>query len=386
MKRIALLGSTGSIGRQVLDVVKNNPSKFKIVVLSAQNSVEKLIEQALEFEPSAVVIGCKNSYEIVRSALTGKDIEVFSGMEDLNTIVERDDVDIAVVALVGFAGLKPTINTLKAGKNVALANKESLVIAGELLTNLARENKVNILPVDSEHSAIFQCMIGEKSDNIEKIYLTASGGPFFGKTKEFLFNVTPALALKHPRWDMGPKITIDSASLMNKGLEVIEAKWLFGLNTKQIDVIIHPQSVVHSIVQFIDGSMKAQMGLPDMRLPIQFALSFPDRISSNFPRFDFSLQSNLSFYAPDRKTFRNLDLAYQALEKAGNMPCILNAANEVAVEAFLNGAIKFMQITELIEHCMDKISFNEKPDFEELIQTNKYTKTYAQDLVKNFFN
>ncbi|MBE0637535.1 MAG: 1-deoxy-D-xylulose-5-phosphate reductoisomerase [Bacteroidales bacterium] len=385
VKRIALLGSTGSIGKQVLDVVKNNPGHFQIVVLSAQISSEKLIEQALEFEPKAVVIGCENSFETVRSALRGKNIAVYTGIDDLNSIVERDDVDLVLVALVGFAGLKPTINAIKNGKNVALANKESLVVAGEMLTNLAKKNNVKIIPVDSEHSAIFQCLRGERTDNIEKIYLTASGGPFLGKGKDFLQYVTPEHALQHPKWEMGAKITIDSASLMNKGLEVIEAKWLFNLNVDQIEVLIHPQSVIHSIVQFIDGSMKAQMGPPDMRLPIQFALSYPARISSTFPRFDFSHQSNLSFYPPDRETFPNLGLAYEALAKKGNMPCILNAANEVAVESFLSGKVGFLQITDLIEHCMEKISFIENPDFEELVQTNKQTKAYAQNLVKYQF-
>lgn len=385
MKRIALLGSTGSIGRQTLEVIKNNPGHFQIVVLSAQNSYEKLIEQALEFKPKAVVIGCKNDQEKVRAALIAENIEVYAGIDALNNIVERDDVDVAFIALVGFAGLKPTFNAIKAGKNVALANKESLVVAGEMLTNLATKNNVQILPVDSEHSAIFQCLLGEKPETIEKIYLTASGGPFFGKRNDFLEHVTAAEALQHPRWDMGPKITIDSASMMNKGLEVIEAKWLFNLNVDQIDVLIHPQSVVHSMIQFVDGSMKAQMGLPDMRIPIQFALSYPDRIVSQYPRFDFEVQSQLSFYPPDRKTFRNLDLAYCALTKAGNMPCILNAANEVAVDSFLNGTIMFLRITELIEQCMEKISFIENPDIDDLIQTNRQTKAYAQNLVTQIF-
>lgn len=385
MKQIALLGSTGSIGKQALEVVKNNPERFSVTVLSANNNFEKLIEQAIEFKPKAVVIGCKNSFHLVKSALEGKNIEVYQGTDDLNAAVERDDVDMALVALVGFAGLKPVINAIKAGKNVALANKESLVVAGQMLTNLAKKHQVKILPIDSEHSAIFQCLIGEKTENIEKIYLTASGGPFLGKNRDFLQDVTAKQALQHPKWEMGQKITIDSASLMNKGLEVIEAKWLFDLTADQIEVLIHPQSVVHSMVQFVDGSIKAQMGQPDMRLPIQFALSYPERIFNPYPRFDFSVQPQLTFAQPDNETFRNLGLAYHALSKSGNMPCILNAANEVAVNSFINGTIKFLQITELIEHCMEKIGYIECPDFEDLILTNRETKTLAQHLVKQLF-
>jgi 1-deoxy-D-xylulose-5-phosphate reductoisomerase len=386
VKQIALLGSTGSIGKQALEVVKNNPERFKIVVLSANNNFEKLIEQAIEFEPKAVVIGCKNSYLPVKSALKGKNIEVHQGTDNLNAVVERDDVDIVLVALVGFAGLKPVINAIKAGKNVALANKESLVVAGQMLTNLAKKHQVKILPVDSEHSAIYQCLIGEQTESIEKIYLTASGGPFLGKSRDFLKDVSAKQALQHPKWEMGQKITIDSASLMNKGLEVIEARWLFDVNAGQIEVLIHPQSIVHSMVQFVDGSIKAQMGQPDMRLPIQFALSYPERIFNPFPRFDFSVQPQLTFSQPDKETFRNLELAYEALSKSGNMPCILNAANEVAVNSFLNGTIKFLQITEMIEHCMDKIVYIETPDLEDLILTNRETKAVAQHLVKQLFS
>jgi 1-deoxy-D-xylulose-5-phosphate reductoisomerase len=386
VKHIALLGSTGSIGKQALEVVKNNPESYKIVVLSANNNFEKLIEQAIEFGPKAVVIGCKNSYQAVKSALKGRNIEVYQGTDDLNAAVERDDVDIALVALVGFAGLKPVINAIKAGKNVALANKESLVVAGQMITNLAKKHQVKILPIDSEHSAIFQCLIGEKTETIEKIYLTASGGPFLGKSLDFLKDVTAKQALQHPKWEMGQKITIDSASLMNKGLEVIEARWLFDLNANQIEVLIHPQSTIHSMVQFVDGSIKAQLGQPDMRLPIQFALSYPERIFNPYPRFDFSVQPQLTFSQPDQKTFRNLELAYSALSKSGNMPCIMNAANEVAVNSFLNGKIKFLQITELIEHCMDKIGYIESPDIEDLILTNRETKLLAQHLVKQLFS
>lgn len=385
VKNIAILGSTGSIGRQALEVIKNNPLNFRVSVLTAHHSADKLIEQAIEFKPDAVVIGCENSYEKVKSALNGSGTRVYAGSEEINNIVEQEDIDIVLVALVGFAGLKPVVRALKARRTIALANKESLVVAGELITQLANENEVTILPVDSEHSAIFQCLAGEKSDSIEKIYLTASGGPFFGKNKLFLENVTVSDTLHHPKWEMGQKITVDSASMMNKGLEVIEAKWLFNLDISQIDVIIHPQTIIHSIVQFVDGSMKAQMGLPDMRLPIQFALSYPTRIPSPFPRFDFTSQTAFTFFRPDRKNFRNLDLAYFAIRQAGNMPCILNAANEIAVEAFLKGRIRFLQITPVIEQCMEDISYIEKPDFEDLIETNKETKTYAQYLVKSYF-
>ncbi len=385
-KRIAILGSTGSIGSQALEVVKSNPDHFEIVVLSAQNSVDKLIAQALEFKPAAVVIGCKNSFKKVYDSLSPINIEVYSGEDDLNNIVKREDVDIALVALVGFAGLKPVINAIEAGKTIALANKESLVVAGELLKKLANKHNAKIIPVDSEHSAIFQCLVGESIKNIEKIYLTASGGPFFGKDAGYLKNVTAKEALQHPRWEMGKKITIDSASLMNKGLEVIEAKWLFDLEPDQIEVLIHPQSILHSMVQFIDGSMKAQMGLPDMRIPIHYALAYPDRVFSPFPRFDFSKCSKLTFEKPDISTFRNLSLAYQALKIGGNMPCILNSANEVAVNAFLSGTVNFLQITELVEQCMEKISYVEQPSADDLYATDRSTKKYAADLLKTNFN
>jgi len=381
VKRIALLGSTGSIGKQALEVVKANSRQFKIVVLTAQNNAEKLIEQAIEFRPDAVVIGCRNSYEMVRSALAPFDIKVHSGMDALNSIVEMDQVDTALIALVGFAGLIPAVNAIKAGKEVALANKESLVVAGELISSMAQEKGVRIIPIDSEHSAIFQCMMGENPQNVEKIFLTASGGPFFGKSIDYLENVTVKQALAHPRWDMGQKISIDSASLMNKGLEVIEAKWLFNLSPDQIEVIIHPESVVHSIVQFIDGSMKAQLGPADMRFPIHFALSYPERLQNQFPRFDFLQHPQLTFLEPDRKTFRSLDLAYYALSKRGNMPCILNAANEAAVDMFLKGQITFLQIPEIIEQCLVDIPYIISPDLEDLNQTNRQTKTHAIHLV-----
>jgi 1-deoxy-D-xylulose-5-phosphate reductoisomerase len=384
-KKIAILGSTGSIGSQALEVVKSNPDHFEIVVLSAQNSVDKLIAQALEFKPAAVVIGCKNYFKKVYDSLSPNNIEVYSGTDDLNNIAKREDVDIALVALVGFAGLKPVMNAIEAGKTVALANKESLVVAGEILNKLSKEHNARIIPVDSEHSAIFQCLVGESKKSIEKIYLTASGGPFYGEDLKFLKNVTARQALQHPRWKMGKKITIDSASLMNKGLEVIEAKWLFDLEPNQIEVLIHPQSILHSLVQFVDGSMKAQMGLPDMRIPIHYALSYPDRIFAPFPRFDFSLIPKLTFEKPDTNTFRNLSLAYHALEVGGNMPCVLNSANEVAVNAFLSGSINFLQITDVVEQCMERISYVGQPSADDLFATNRKTKKYAEDILKNQF-
>jgi 1-deoxy-D-xylulose-5-phosphate reductoisomerase len=381
IKNIAVLGSTGSIGEQTLDVIRNNPDRFKPIVLTAFNSYKKLIAQALEFRPKAVVIGLPESYEMVRSALKGTGIEVYAGEQEINTIVSLSEIDIVLVALVGYAGLKPVINAIIAGKDIALANKESLVVAGELVMQLAAKHKVKILPVDSEHSAIFQCLAGESQNKIEKIYLTASGGPFVGKSKEYLETVTKAQALNHPNWNMGPKITVDSATMMNKGLELIEAKWLFDLHPGQIDVIIHPQSVIHSIVQFADGSMKAQMGLPDMKLPIQYALTYPDRIHSNFPRFNFLDYPKLTFLQPDRNIFSNLALAYEAMEKGGNMPCIMNAANEIAVEAFLNGEIRFLQIPQIIEQCMLSIGFISVPTYDDLVETNRLSKSYTQKMI-----
>lgn len=384
-KKIAILGSTGSIGKQALEVVKSNPDHFKIVVLTAQNNLDLLIAQAKAFKPSAVVIGCKNSFKKLHAALADDHIEVYAGIDDLNNIVTRHEIDVALVALVGFAGLKPVMNALEAGKTVALANKESLVVAGQMLTNLAKSNNTRIIPVDSEHSAIFQCLAGEVHESIEKIYLTASGGPFFGRDVDFLKHVTARDALKHPRWNMGKKITIDSATLMNKGLEVIEAKWLFDLDPDQIKVVIHPESIVHSLVQFVDGSIKAQMGLPDMRVPIHVALSYPDRIFSPFPRFDFAAFPKLTFSEPDSITFRNLSLAFEALKQGGNMPCIMNSANEVAVEAFLAGSINFLQITELVEHCMENGSYLKQPSAEDLFVTNRSTKRYAIEILNNHF-
>jgi 1-deoxy-D-xylulose-5-phosphate reductoisomerase len=359
-KKIAILGSTGSIGTQALDVIAANSDLFEVEVLTAQSNADLLIEQAVKFKPNVVVIGQETLYDKVNAALDPLDIKVYCGQKSLASVVENENVHTVLTALVGYSGLIPTINAIKAGKHIALANKETLVVAGEIVTKLAIENKVDILPVDSEHSAIFQCLVGEYINPIEKIILTASGGPFRGKDRTFLENVKKEQALKHPNWDMGAKITIDSASMMNKGLEVIEAKWLFNLKVEQIDVIVHPQSIVHSLVQFEDGSIKAQLGLPDMKLPIQYALGFPKRLKSDFPRFDFINYPNLTFEKPDLETFRNLGLAFEALKKGGNMPCILNAANEVAVDAFLKDKIGFLEMSDIIEFCMQRINFIEK--------------------------
>ena len=373
-RHIAILGSTGSIGTQALDVVRSNPELFEIEVLSAMNNADLLISQALEFKPNTVVIVNEALYDKVFAALNGADIKVYTGYKSLESVVQMEQIDIVLTALVGYAGLLPTLKAIEAGKHIALANKETLVVAGELVTALAEQKGVNIYPVDSEHSAIFQCLVGEFHNPIEKIILTASGGPFRGKDVEFLKTVSKAQALKHPNWDMGAKITIDSASLMNKGLEVIEAKWLFALKPSQIEVVVHPQSIIHSLVQFEDGSMKAQMGLPDMRVPIQFALSFPHRLKSNFPRFDFMQYPNLTFEAPDKNTFRNLQLAYDALDKGGNMPCILNAANEVAVKLFLEEKISFLGMSDLIADCMAKVQYIEKPTLQDYILTDEATR------------
>lgn len=383
LKYIAILGSTGSIGTQTLEVIKANPELFKAEVLTAQSNASLLIKQALEFNPAVVVIADESKYTEVKEALSNTNIEVKAGVNALCEVVTYPQVHVVLTALVGFAGLKPTIAAVKAGKNIALANKETLVVAGELITALAKEYQVAILPVDSEHSAIFQCLIGE--DNaIEKIYLTASGGPFRGKDEDFLKTVTHHQALKHPNWAMGAKITIDSATLMNKGLEVIEAKWLFALKTEQIDVIVHPQSIIHSIVQFQDGSMKAQMGLPDMKLPIQYVLTYPKRIKNNFPRFNFLDFPSLTFEKADDKTFRNLALAYEALRMGGNMPCIINAANEVVVEAFLKEHIKFLQMSEVIECCMQRLSYVENPILDDYFETDRLTRIVAEELITKY--
>ncbi|MEA5404070.1 1-deoxy-D-xylulose-5-phosphate reductoisomerase [Arcicella sp. DC2W] len=380
-RKIAILGSTGSIGTQALEVIKANEDIFEVEVLTAQNNADLLIEQSLAFKPNCVVIGNDDLYDKVHSALDSAGIKVYAGAKALESVVQMDSIDIVLTSMVGYAGLLPTIKAIEAGKHIALANKETLVVAGELITKLAAEKGVNIYPVDSEHSAIFQCLVGEFHNPIEKIILTASGGPFRGKKREDLEKVTKAQALKHPNWVMGAKITIDSASLMNKGLEVIEAKWLFGLKASQIEVIVHPQSIIHSLVQFEDGSMKAQMGLPDMKLPIQFALGFPNRIKSDFPRFDFTKYPSLTFEQPDTKTFRNLQLAFEAMDKGGNLPCIMNAANEIAVEAFLQDKIGFLEMSDLIENCMSKVDFIQKPSIDDYIQTDQATRRLAQTLV-----
>lgn len=380
-RHLAILGSTGSIGTQTLEVVEANPDIFEIEVLTAQNNADLLIEQAAKFRPNVVVISNEDHYDKVFAALDPLNIKVYTGEKSLVSVVEMESVNMVLTALVGYAGLIPTVAAINAGKHIALANKETLVVAGELVTELAQKNKVDILPVDSEHSAIFQCLVGEFHNPIEKIILTASGGPFRGKDLEFLKTVTKAQALKHPNWSMGAKITIDSASLMNKGLEVIEAKWLFGLTPDQIEVVVHPQSIIHSMVQFEDGSMKAQMGLPDMRVPIQFAIGYPNRIKSSFPRMDFAQFPSLTFEKPDYETFRNLGFAFEALEVGGNMACIVNAANEIAVAAFLRDEIGFLEMSDLIENCMKKVSFVRTPTLEDYIETDKETRRLALEFV-----
>lgn len=375
------MGSTGSIGTQALEVVRENPELFQVSVLTAQNNVDLLVAQALEFKPKQVVIGDETHLEKLRVLLQGSGITVSTGSAALNEVVCLPEVEIVLTALVGFAGLEPTLAAIQASKDIALANKETLVVAGDLVMRMAKKHGVRILPVDSEHSAIFQCLVGEESNPIEKIYLTASGGPFRGKDREFLAQVSKDQALKHPNWVMGAKITIDSASLMNKGLEVIEAKWLFDLAADQIDVIVHPQSIVHSLVQFQDGSMKAQLGLPDMKLPIQYALAYPERLANQFPRFNFLDYPELTFEQPDRDSFRNLDLAFQALKRGGNMPCIINAANEVVVAEFLKDRVGFLQMSEVIEECMQRMHYVAQPNLEDYLQTDFETRLLAQQIV-----
>ena len=382
-KRIAILGSTGSIGTQTLEVIAQNPEHFEVEVLTANNNIDLLIEQARRHQPNVVVITNDCHYDQLKESLKDEPIKIFAGREAVQQVVQMDTIDLVVTAMVGYSGLIPTINAIKAGKHIALANKETMVVAGEIINQLAIENKINIYPVDSEHSAIFQCLVGEFNNEIEKIYLTASGGPFRGFSPEQLANVTKTDALKHPNWDMGAKITIDSASMMNKGFEVIEAKWLFGLKPDQIDVIVHPQSIIHSIVQFRDGSMKAQMGLPDMKLPIQYALNFPERLPSAFTRFNFLDYPKLTFEQPNTKNFRNLALAFEALNQGGNMPCILNASNEVVVQAFLNDKISFLQMPEIIEMAMGMATFVKNPNLDDYIQTDKETRIQTAAIVKS---
>jgi 1-deoxy-D-xylulose-5-phosphate reductoisomerase len=383
-KNIAIFGSSGSIGTQALEVIRENPGLFNVSVLTVNHNASLLIEQALEFLPQLVVVANAEKYQEVKSALSHTEIKVLSGEAALIEAAQFPETHIVLTALVGFSGLRPTLAAIEAGKDIALANKETLVVAGELVTQVAKQYGVKILPVDSEHSAIFQCLAGEEQNPIEKIYLTASGGPFRGKDSDFLSKVSKNEALKHPNWVMGAKITIDSATLMNKGLEVIEAKWLFNLNASQIDVIVHPQSIIHSIVQFTDGSMKAQMGLPDMKLPIQYALAYPKRINNHFPRFDFLSYPQLTFEQPDKNTFRNLALAFLAMEKGGNMPCVVNAANEVVVAEFLKDRIGFLQMSDVIEKCMDKMSYLKKPSLHDFIETDKETRILAEELVTTY--
>lgn len=382
-KRIAILGSTGSIGTQALEVIQQHPGRFSVELLTAQHNADLLIEQAVAFRPREVVIGNSRLGTKVTDALAPLGIKVYSGEEAITQAVGQSEADTVLTALVGYSGLLPTLEAIRAGKQIALANKETMVVAGELVSDLAAQQKVSIYPVDSEHSAIFQCLAGEEGNPVEKIILTASGGPFRGKKSDFLTTVTKAQALKHPNWSMGAKITIDSATLMNKGLEVIEAKWLFGLTAGQIDVIVHPQSIIHSMVQFRDGSIKAQLGLPDMRLPIQYALSFPERLESSFPRFDFTNFPSFTFENPDTETFQCLALAYRALEKGGNLPCIINAANEVAVDAFLHERIGFTGIPQLIEKSMEQIAFVENPTLQDYVDTDRETRAFTSELVSN---
>jgi len=381
-KNIAILGSTGSIGTQALEVISGNPNLFRAYVITAQTSADLLIAQALQFKPAYAIICDVNKYQYVKDALAKTDVKVLAGINAITDIITHPEINMVLTAMVGFSGLEPTIAAIKAGKDIALANKETLVVAGELITDLAKTHGVKILPVDSEHSAIFQCLAGEENNAIEKIILTASGGPFRGKNLDFLAHVMREDALKHPNWVMGAKITIDSASLMNKGLEVIEAKWLFGLEAAQIDVIVHPQSIIHSMVQFEDGSIKAQMGLPDMKLPIQYAFSHPNRLKNGFKRFNFTDYPNLTFEKADTTTFRNLAIAFEALEKGGNMPCIINAANEIAVQGFLDNHIGFLAMSDIIETCMQKIGFVSDPVLDDYLNTDKETRIFAQNLIE----
>lgn len=381
-KRIAIFGSTGSIGTQALEVIAANPDLFSAEVLTAQSNDELLVQQALAFNPNVVVIGDEKKYLKVKEALANTDVKVFAGEKALEEVAALDCYDMMLAAIVGYAGLKPTVKALQAGKAIALANKETLVVAGDIVMKMAVENRLPIIPVDSEHSAIFQCLVGETRNRIEKIILTASGGPFIGRKPNYLVNVKREHALQHPNWSMGAKITIDSATLMNKGLEMIEAKWLFNLKPEQIQVVIHPQSIIHSMVQFEDGSIKAQMGLPDMKLPIQYAMAFPQRLKNDFPRYDFRKVSTLSFEEPDVKTFRNLALAQEALEKGGNLACVMNAANEIAVFAFLRNRINFLDMTNVIEKTMEKIPFIANPTLEEYFESDGEARNFAADIIK----
>lgn len=382
MQRLAILGSTGSIGTQALEVVSAHPELFRVEVLSAHSNAALLVEQAQKYRPNVVVVTGDQGYETVKTALSNLPVKVFQGAAALNDVVQWDSVDTVVGAIVGFAGLHSILAAINAGKKIALANKETLVVAGELVMPLAAEKKVPIIPVDSEHSALFQCLVGEDLRSIEKVILTASGGPFLGKKPNFLVNVKASHALQHPNWAMGAKITIDSATLMNKGLEMIEAKWLFGLTNEQIDVVVHAQSIIHSLVQFCDGSLKAQMGLPDMKLPIQYAIAYPYRLQNDFKRFDFKDFPKLSFEAPDYKTFRNLALAREAMFRGGNAPCVLNAVNEIVVQAFLQNKVGFLEMSDMIENTLQQVSFVEKPGLQDLEQSDREARAVAGELVK----
>lgn len=381
-KRIALFGSTGSIGTQTLDVIAQHPDKFSAEVLTAHSNDELLVEQALRFNPNIVVIGDERKYPHVKAALAHTDTKVFAGEDALEEVASMDVYDVMLAAIVGFAGLKPTLRAVEQGKAIALANKETLVVAGDIVMQKAVEYRAPIIPVDSEHSAIFQCLVGETRNKIEKVILTASGGPFLGKKPNYLVNVKRDHALQHPNWNMGAKITIDSATLMNKGLEMIEARWLFNLQPDQVSVQVHPQSIIHSMVQFEDGSIKAQMGLPDMKLPIQYALTFPHRLPNSFPRYNFRKPAQLTFEEPDTKTFRNLVLATDALFQGGNVPCVLNAANEIAVFAFLRNRIGFLDMTDLIERTMQQVPFIEKPTLEEYYESDAEARNFAASVIK----
>ncbi len=380
IKRIGIFGSTGSIGKQALEVIKHNPDKFSVEILTANSNYEELIEQAIVHDPNIVVIGDDTYYEKVKQALSATDVKVFAGEKALEEVAAMDCYDMMLAAIVGFAGLKPTLKAIQSKKAIALANKETLVVAGDIVMDMAVQNQVPIIPVDSEHSAIFQCLVGETRNKIEKIYLTASGGPFLGRKTNFLVNVKREHALQHPNWQMGAKISVDSATLMNKGLEMIEAKWLFNLQPDQIEVLVHPQSAIHSMVQFEDGSLKAQLGVADMRLPIQYALAFPHRIPNEYPRFSFRKFNTFTFEEPDLRTFRNLALSIEALEKGGNLPCVMNAANEIAVYAFLKNKIGFLEMTDIIEAVMAKVPFIEKPSLDDYLNSDAEARTLAADI------
>lgn len=382
MKQIAILGSTGSIGTQTLDVVRQHPNEFSVYALSAHRSLDLLIQQALEFNPAVVCIADERLYQPLREALSDLPITVMAGEKAIAEMVTMPAIDVAVAAMVGYAGLKPTIEAIKAKKTIALANKETLVVAGEIICRLAKRNKVNILPVDSEHSAIFQSLVGEDMTSVEKLLLTASGGPFRNFTYQQMQHVTAQQALQHPNWEMGAKITIDSASMMNKGFEVIEARWLFDIPVEQIQVLVHPQSVIHSAVQFVDGSVKAQLGTPDMRIPIQYALTYPQRWHSDVPRIDLFKHNTLTFEEPDLQRFPNLRLAYEAMDKGGNMPCILNAANEIVNLAFREAHCGFLQMSDIIEQTMDKTEFIAQPSYDDYVQTDKLARRIATELIK----